>query len=323
VAVIIVNWNSGPLLARCLEALSAQTLRPDRLVVVDNGSDDGSPAAARQHSRVELVEAGRNLGYAGANNLAVRQLDDVEWIALLNPDAFPEPGWLAGLLDAAASHPDHASFASHMVKAEDPGTLDGTGDVYYASGWASRRDHGRPVAQVRRSEVVFASCGAAALYRRSAFLEAGGFDEAFFCYFEDVDLGFRLQLRGHRCRYVPAAVVRHVGSAAKGRHSAFAVYHGHRNLVWTFVKNMPGPLLLCYLPLHLAFTLVAIAWYSLRGMGGTILRAKWDALRGLPRVLRQRRAVQLACVVSAWDLRRSLDTSFLGAYRVRGREGTW
>jgi GT2 family glycosyltransferase len=121
-----------------------------------------------------------------------------------------------------------------------------------------------------------------------------------------VDLAFRLRLAGHRCLYVPDAVVRHVGSASSGRRSDFAVYHGHRNLVWTFVKNMPAPLLALYWPHHLLLNVAGLAWFTLRGQGRPIFRAKADALRGLPRVLRQRREIQAARRASSRELRRAM-----------------
>ena len=153
---------------------------------------------------------------------------------------------------------------------------------------------------------VFAPCAAAALYRREAFDEVGGFDEEYFCYFEDVDLGFRLRLRGYRCLYVHAAVVRHVSSGLAGYRSDFAVYHGERNIVWTFFKDMPGPLLWLYLPQHIALNVAALLYYPWRGQGNVVLRAKFDALRGLPSVLRRRRLVQHERRIDGWALRPAL-----------------
>ena len=135
-------------------------------------------------------------------------------------------------------------------------------------------------------------------------MAAGGFDESYFCYMEDVDLGFRLRLAGHTARFVPTAVVRHVGSATSGgQHSDFSVFHGHRNMVWTFVKNMPTPLLWFLLPWHLAANLAALVIFSARGQGNTIVRAKWQALQGLGHAWRQRRSIQhqrIASVRSIW-----------------------
>jgi GT2 family glycosyltransferase len=306
-ALVVVNWNSGPLLDRCLRAVARQTLPPHEVLVVDNDSADGSADGLEQRfPGVRVLRPRRNLGFAAANNLAAAAAGDSEWLALLNPDAFPEPDWLERIAAAAHAHPGHAFFASRLVSAGDPGRLDGTGDLYSRTGLAWRRDHGRPVAHAPTAPPeVFAACAAAAVYRRDAFREVGGFDESFFCFFEDVDLAFRLRLAGHRCLYVPEAVVHHVGSATTRRGSDFAVYHGHRNLVWTYVKDMPWPLLVAYLPGHLLMNAAALGFFLLRGRGRPILRAKRDALQALPRVWRERRRVQAAAKVSPWELRRS------------------
>ncbi len=307
VGVVVVNWKAERLLGRCLDALAAQSVPARRIVVVNNGQPglrSNVPAADRPG--VCVIEPGRNLGFAGANNAGVQQVLDCEWLALLNPDAFPQPDWLEKLLAAARiDTPRYSFLASRQLVADDPSRLDGTGDVYAVSGLGWRRDHGRSARGTRlAAEEVFGPCAAAALYRRDAFLEVGGLDEAFFCYFEDVDLAFRLRLAGHRCLYVPDAVVRHVGSASSGRRSDFSVYHGHRNLVWTFWKDMPASLLARYWPHHLVLNFVSLVHFTARGQGGAIARAKRDALLGLPRVLKQRRAVQSQLRVGAGELRR-------------------
>ena len=133
-----------------------------------------------------------------------------QWLALLNADAFPEPDWLERLLEAAETIPN-AFFASRQIQANSTELLDGEGDVYHISGLAWRRNYGLPVLEKFDTEEIFSSCAAAALYPRQAFLDAGGFDEDYFSYHEDVDLGFRLRLKGLRCFYVPKAVVYHVG----------------------------------------------------------------------------------------------------------------
>ena len=305
VAVILVDWNSGNLITRCLEALARQTLPPHAVMVVDNASE--SPTwrhVGLAPDRLEMVRMPANLGFAAGVNRGVALAEGVDWIALLNPDAFPDPGWLENLVGAASRNPSYEFFASRQVLAEAPERLDGTGDVYAVSGLAWRRDHGEQGADRRLAEEeVFGPCAAAALYRRQVFLDAGGLDETFFCYFEDVDLAFRLRLAGHRCLYVPDAVVTHVGSALTGRRSDFSVYHGHRNLVWTFLKNMPPSMLARYWPHHLLLNALSIVILTSRGQGATILRAKRDALLALPRVLRQRRLVQRTRRVGAADLR--------------------
>jgi GT2 family glycosyltransferase len=289
----VVVRNAGSYLEELGRSLAALTLRARRIIMVDNASSDGAvEALAARHPDVEVIRPGSNLGFAAANNAGARAAEDCEWIALLNPDAFPEPDWLARLAEVARERPDVAMIGSRLDRATVPGELDGTGDVYHVSGLAWRRDHGRPVEEGAGAGEVFSVCAAAAMYRRDAFLGAGGFDESYFCYFEDTDLAFRLRLAGQRCWYEPSSVARHVGSGTTGVESDFTIYHSHRNLVWTYVKNMPGPLFWLYLPQHLLLNLLAVAWFSIRGQARAILTAKRDAIRGLPRVLRERRAIQ-------------------------------
>lgn len=306
-----MNANSGPFLRRTLGALAAQTRQPDRTIVVDNASTDGSAEGiGEEFDGVEIVRLGENTGFAAANNLAAREAADCDWLALLNPDAFPEPQWLEELLGAAEQVPKYSSFASRIVTASDPDTLDAAGDAFHVSGVAWQRGRGTPAAGALEPGEVFSASAAAALYRRDAFLAVGGFDERFFCYYEDVDLGFRLQLAGHRCWYVPSALVHHIGSATARRESDFMLYHTHRNLVWTFAKDMPSPLVWLYLPQHVLINLLTLAAFARRRRLRLALSAKADALRGLPTVLRDRRAVQRRRVASARTLRAAMATGF-------------
>jgi GT2 family glycosyltransferase len=319
VAVLIVNWNGGDLLGRCLESVERQHRRPDHVVVVDNASSDDSLRRAEGLlHHVQLIRLPENAGFARANNIAARAASQFDAFALLNPDAFAEAAWLDALVTAAEHRPTVAGFASQMRLASAPEYLDGAGDSYHVSGRAWRNGHRLSSAAWPAEDAdVFAPCAAAALYRREAFEEVGGFDERYFCYFEDVDLGFRLRLRGHGCRYVHSAVVHHVGSAFSGYRSDFAVYHGERNAVWTFVKDMPGPLLWLYLPQHLALNVAALLYYSWRGQGKAVFKAKLDALRGLRGMIRGRRLVQRTRRVNAWAVRRVLTRGIAAPYVAR------
>jgi GT2 family glycosyltransferase len=324
VAALVVNWNGGSCLRRCLESLDRQRRRPDHVIVVDNGSTDDSLRLAETALRgADLIRLPENFGFARANNIGAAAAHRFDAIALLNPDAFAEPGWLEALVRAAELEPAVAAFASQMRLDAEPEHLDGAGDSYHVSGRAWRDGHRALASEWPAADVeVFAPCAAAALYRREAFEEVGGFDEQFFCYFEDVDLGFRLRLRGYRCLYVHSAVVRHVSSASSGYRSDFAVYHGERNAVWTFVKNMPGPLLWMYLPQHIALNVAALMYYPLRAQGRVAWKAKLDALRGLTSVLQRRRLVQRSRRVSPWTLRRSMRRGIAAPYvgRYSSRE---
>ena len=315
VAIIIVNWNGAKYLPRCLDALGRQTFTDFEILVVDNGSTDGSvDGLERSWPGIKVVRLGKNLGFAAGNNLGAR-LARGEWLALLNSDAFPAPDWLEELLQAAQRHPEFSFFASRQLQANAPQLLDGAGDTLHISGLAWRRYASFPAAQFGlETEEVFSPCAAAALYSRQAFLQVGGFDENFFSYHEDIDLGFRLRLQGFRCLYVPDAVVHHVGSATLGAQSDFALYHWQRNYIWSFIQNMPSALLWQALPAHLLANLIHIVGYTMRGHGKVVLKAKLDALRGFSRALQKRREIQKNCKISRAELSRSMEHGWLQPY---------
>ena len=307
VLVVIVNYNGGEMLARAVAEIKRQTFTDYRLIVVDNASSDDSIARMQaENSDVEILPAGANIGFAAANNLAVQRYPGSRWIALLNPDAFPEPGWLQALVDAARDRSDVAAFASRTIDASDAGLLDGAGDACHISGRYWRRGHRCSASRhYLQREEIFSACAAAALYSRRAWEEVGGLDEDFFCYGEDVDFGFRLQLAGHKCLYVAEAIAHHYGSAVTGERSGFSTYHGQRNLVWVYVKNMPPLLFWSMLPYHLVLNFAALIGCVLRGQGRGALEAKIDALRGLAQAWRKRRSIQRMRRVSAariWSL---------------------
>ncbi|MBE3066711.1 MAG: glycosyltransferase family 2 protein [Chloroflexi bacterium] len=317
VSVVIVTWNSGSVLMQCLDRLAQQTFKDFEVVLVDNGSKDKSLLGLEEkyptlNLRVECLESNR--GFAAANNLGAR-LARGQWLALLNSDAFPEPDWLEKLLQAAESNPEFSFFASRQLQANAPHLLDGAGDALHISGLAWRRCADFPAAQFGlEPEEVFSPCAAAALYSRRAFLQVGGFDEDFFSYHEDVDLGFRLRLQGFRCLYVPDAVVHHIGSATLGVKSDFERYHWQRNFIWSFVQNMPSALLWEALPAHLMANFIFQLHFTLRGRGGVLLKAKMDAMRGLSRALRKRREIQKTRKVSSMELLRIMERGPLQPY---------
>jgi GT2 family glycosyltransferase len=317
IVVVIVTWNAANLIGGVLAALSLQSRPAERVLIIDNGSSDEDMLAGivEQYPFCELNCLGKNLGFAAANNIGVIQCDDAEFVALLNPDAFPEPHWLEALVSAAREYSEFDVFGSKLVNDADPSVLDGAGDAYHISGLVWRIGHGVPVGSLStQASEVFSPCAAAALYRRSALLEVGGFDEDYFCYVEDVDIGFRLRLTGYRCLFVPASVARHIGSGTTGgQHSDFSVYHGHRNLVWTYVKDMPGILFWLLLPLHVAMNLVTLVVFALRGQGRVILRAKWDAIKGLPKMWCKRQTIQSTRVATVRKIWRYLDKQIVPA----------
>jgi GT2 family glycosyltransferase len=317
VSVVIVSWNSAEHLPHCLDCLSQQTLRDFEVIIIDNGSLDGGTNHLEQkypQLSLHIERLPSNLGFALANNRGAR-IARGKWLALLNADAFPAPDWLEKILQAADKYPEFSFFSSRQVQAHRPDFLDGSGDEYHVSGLAWRRFYNYQAQKYGfEEEEVFGACGAAALYSRDDFLKVAGFDEAYFSYFEDVDLSFRLRLLGKRCLYVPQAVVHHVGSASTGKISDFVVYHGHRNLVWTYFKNMPGVLFWRYLPLHILMNLFFTVSFIFKGKGLAILRAKIDALGRLPAIIRTRRQIQSSRRIPVNEIRQAMNKELFAPY---------
>ncbi len=317
-SVILVTWNSSAYLAQCLACLAAQAIKDFEIIIVDNGSKDDSIDGLKSRwpgltLRIERLD--QNLGFAVANNIGSR-LAHGKWLALLNADAFPEPDWLEQLLRAADHNPEFTFFASRQIQANTPELLDGTGDSYHVSGLAWRQNYNHPASKYGiQSCEVFSVCAAAALYSRDDFIKVGGFDEDYFSYFEDVDLSFRLRLSGGKCLYIPEAVVQHIGSASTGKRSDYSVYYGYRNLIWTFIKNMPAPLFWLFLPLHIGTLFFFVIYLTIRGQGQVIIKAIFDAMRGLPIALRKRKIIQKNVKIRAGDLLKVMSTGILEPYQ--------
>jgi GT2 family glycosyltransferase len=305
VSVIVVTYEAGPTLGCCLAALEAQSFRDFELILVDNASKDRAARAAAR-SATRLIENAENLGFAAAVNQGARAARG-RWLVLLNPDAYAEPDWLARLLAAAEAHPKVRAFTSRQLMAAEPGRLDGLGDVMAAPGFPFRGGYGRPDPGDAQLGEVFSPCGGAMMVDRDLFLALGGFDERLFCYCEDVDFGYRLQLAGEKTLVVPDAVVRHEGSASTGGpRSDFAVFHGSRNRLWVFVKDTPPLLFWLTLPLHILTTAVLFARHATRGE----LKAPWRGLMagiaGLDVALAARREAQAGRRVGSLAIARAM-----------------
>jgi GT2 family glycosyltransferase len=317
VSIILVSWNSAAHLPSCLDCLARQTLRNFEVVIINNNStDSGLSDLNQKFPGIDLytTHLGSNKGFAVANNIGAR-LARGRWLALLNADAYPEPDWLEKLILAVKENPEFSFFSSRQIQENDRHLLDGAGDAYHVSGLAWRRYYNRQAEHLALQPAeVFSACGAAALYLREDFLQAGGFDEDYFSYFEDVDLGFRLRLRGKKCLYIPQAVVYHVGSASTGKGSDFSVYHGYRNLIWTFVKNMPSPFIWLYLPIHIGTLLLFAVLLTFRGQGRAIWRAIFDACLGMPKIIAKRQMIHKNPYSKPSDLLRVMSTGLPEPY---------
>lgn len=240
VSVVIPTWNGRPLLAACLAALAAQTKRDLEIVVVDNGSADGTIAwLAQDHPRVRTIANPTNLGFAAAVNQGIRATE-TSWVAVLNNDTEPEPGWLAALLATGSTADDVGMVSSTMLFADRPWMINSTGICVDRAGIAWDRDGGAADDPRDNQAVeIFGPCGGAALYRRAMLDQIGLFDEAFFAYLEDVDLAWRGRAAGWRCLHAPQARVLHRHSATGVEGSPFKRYQLGRNKVWLLAKNYP------------------------------------------------------------------------------------
>jgi GT2 family glycosyltransferase len=292
VAVIVVNWNGLRHLETCLSSLVSQTYPHFEVVMVDNGSTDGS--ADFVHSRfpsVRIIQNEENVGFAAGNNVGIRQTDS-EFVAMLNNDAWVEPNWLEELAYTMTSDSRVGMCASKMLFAHCPTMINSAGICLDRLGIAWDRCGGLPDDDDLAIREIFGPCAGAAMYRRELFEDVGGFDEDFFAFLEDVDLAWRARWREWRCLYVPAARAYHAHSSTAGEGSPLKRHLLGRNKVWTLVKNYPWPHLALYGPLICLYDFLS-SIYALRSTNGIhSLRGRLSALRGMARMWSKRRDIQ-------------------------------
>lgn len=305
VSVIILTWNGRCFLADCLGSLAGQTLRDFEVILVDNGSIDGSAAYVREvYPWVRLVELSENVGFAGGNNRGLKMAEG-EFIVTLNNDTKADPRFLEELIQPALQDPGVGMVAAKMLNYFEPGRIDSVGVKAADNGMGYNIGVGeRDLGQYDAPAEVFGPCAGAALYRRAMVDQVGFFDQEFFAYYEDLDLAWRGRLAGWRCVAAPRAVVLHVHSATSGKMSPFTIYQVQRNKWFTIVKNWPLPLVLRRLPLILFFDLGALLLALLRGRGWAALRARGDVLRSMPGLLARRRVVQAGCRLTMAEVAR-------------------
>lgn len=301
----MVNWNRRELLRACLRSLAGQQGVRFETILVDNGSTDGSAEMAEHEFGARVIRNRENRGFCAANNQGIGVASG-DLIALLNNDAEADPGWLASLAQAFDRGADIGMAASKILEYEDPRRIDKAGHIIWLDGQNRGRGTGAvDRGQYDREEEVLWPDGCAAMYRRAMLHRIGGFDEDFFAYGDDAELGLRARIAGWRCLYVPAAVVRHHRGSTLGRGSARRMALIERNRVLLAFKLFP-PRLLWLNPVYYLMRLAAGVLAAGRGEGDTAafrgLRGKMalaagliggdlDALRLLPRILRKRAQV--------------------------------
>jgi GT2 family glycosyltransferase len=294
VSVVIVNWNGLDELKACLESLRGCG-RDLELIVVDNGSTDGSVAYLRDQPGLRLVENAHNTGYAPANNAGIAQAS-AEFVLLLNNDTRVAPGFLEPMLDAMREGADVGACQARLLTTDDPPRVDGLGSYLTWSGFLYHYRYGKPDTGTGPPFEIFAAKGAAMLVRRAALDRVGAFDDDFFAYLEDSDLSWRIWLNGWRILCVPASCVWHRGGVTARRlPSALVTFHSFKNRLCMLLKNPAGATAWRILPPHLLLVLGLMVIELARGRpgaAGAIARALGWNLRRLPATLRKRREVQ-------------------------------
>ena len=293
VVVVIPNWNGQRLLSTCLAALGRQHYRSFQVIVVDNGSTDGSVEWLRQsYPAVKLIVNQSNLGFAAAVNQGIMSTES-QWVATLNNDTEVDEAWLSALLQAADTDPEIGMCASKMLFADRPQVINSTGICLDLAGIAWDCCGGRPNNDSdQKPQEVFGPCGGAALYRREMLDEIGLFDEDFFAYLEDVDLAWRARRAGWRALYVPTARVLHHHSATGVEGSPFKSFHLGRNKVWLLVKNYPFRHDWVYGFPSLLYDFAAVGYALLCRRDLHALYGRVAALTGLRRMWQKRRATR-------------------------------
>lgn len=293
VSVIIVNWNGREHLVTCLPALFAQSFSDFEVILVDNGSTDGSLTWLKENFvQVRVIENQTNLGFTAANNQGMLAAQG-ELIALLNNDTQADQHWLAELVRAMQSDPSIGMVATNMRLADQPNLIDSAGIAIDRAGIAWGVDGGRERQPTTREEVreVFGACGGAALYRRTMLAEIGLLDEDFFAYLEDVDLAWRAQWAGWRGVYAPMAQVLHHHSATGKRIPHLKSRLLGRNKLWLLAKNYPWPYLLWYLPIILLYEALSLGYALKEKRLNSALAGRLEAIRRLPAMLAKRQNI--------------------------------
>jgi GT2 family glycosyltransferase len=302
-SVVVPNLNGAHFLEPCLASLARQTLAADDVIVVDNGSTDGSVELVRErYPEVRLISFTENRGFAAAMNAGIAEAR-AGLVAFLNNDAFAEPTWLEELAACLARHPAAAAATSKLLLADEPGRLDGAGDGLTRSFLPYVRGHGEPDDGRYGDEVeVFGASGAAAVWRASVLRELGGFDERFFAYYEDVDLSFRARLRDYEIWYAPRSVVRHTRGGTAGQHVDFALFHPVKNRWFMIVKNVPTGVVVGRLPAIAAGEALFWGRTIRRRAPRALVSAYREVVRRWPELRRERREIQAARTISSGRL---------------------
>lgn len=268
VSVVIPNFNGIAFLDSVLASLEGQTLNNFEVILVDNGSTDGSCSfVTANYPWVHLIELSENFGFCGAVNAGIRAAK-APYVLLLNNDTEVKEDFVEEMLAAIRRHKNAFSCGARMVQYHDRDKLDDVGNYYCALGWSFARGRGKDIHAYETEDRIFSACAGAAIYRKKILEKIGYFDEEHFAYLEDTDIGYRARIYGYENWYAPKAIVYHVGSGTSGsRYNQFKTRYSSRNNIYLIYKNMPLLQIILNLPFLMAGFLVKFLFFAVKGMG--------------------------------------------------------
>ena len=285
VTIIIPNFNGKNFIKTCLDSIEKQKYMAFNVVIVDNGSSDGSVQYIQEHyPEATMIQNSENRGFAAAVNQGIK-ISHSEYIFLLNNDVELEPDCISNLVKCIKKDENIFAVSSKMVQYNNRSKMDDAGDEYTILGWTRRVGDGKSLDKYTVERETFSACAGAALYRKSVLDEIGYFDENFFAYMEDVDISFRARIKGYKCVYCPEAVVYHVGSGTSGgKYNEFKIRLAARNNVYVPYKNMPWPQLVLNGIFLLTGYLIKYFFFYRQGHGSTYLNGLKEGFNSLKKL---------------------------------------
>ncbi|MGY8765512.1 MAG: glycosyltransferase family 2 protein [Nitrospinaceae bacterium] len=299
VSVIIPNWNGMKFIGMCLDSLNQSDFYSYEVIVIDNGSVDGSlEMIEKNYPLVRLIKNPENMGFAVACNQGIKAAKG-EYIILLNNDIEVESNWLTKLYEGMERHPECGMGTTKMMFLDQRDVFYNTGDLFHAWSAGGGRGQGeKDTGQYEEEDYVFGACAGAGIYRRNFFEKVGVFDEDFFIFAEDVDINMRGQLQGFKCVYLPKAKVYHIGTATVGLYSDRYIYLCKRNDIFVLIRNYSLKLYFKYLWTILTHQLNDIKYFTYRGQGVVLFKSKIDVFKMLIPMLIRRFSIQKSRTVA-------------------------
>ncbi len=309
VSVVVPNWNGMKFIGMCLDSLAKSRFEEFEVLVIDNGSSDGSrELVERDYPWVRLIKLPDNLGFAKACNEGI-VASNGKYITLLNNDIEVEPDWIQELYDGMERHPECGMGTSKMMFLGERDVFYNTGDLFHVWSAGGGRGQGeKDAGQYNDEEYVFGACAGAGIYRKELFEQVGLFDEDYFIFAEDVDLNMRSQLVGWKAVYLPRAKVYHIGTATVGLYSDRYVYLCKRNDLYNLVKDYSLKMFFKYFYAILKFQIKDIPYFTYRGQGLVLLRSKLSVMKMLFTLLGRRYRIQNSRTVSDSELEKIVIT---------------